>query len=334
MPNLNDIAEWLKDRNGTPAEMRIYGDEFRAVKIQKHVLAFPCSHTSNPFYFENNLNYKLFDVVCNYSNGKPSLIFCSTRKSTVAACEQLSLDCKNGNTNRFVVSKLLAVELQQSRMSISDKKLGEFIELGLAYHHGGTCIEDRQIIEGLFLKGKLAVIATTSTLAVGINLPAHLVIIKGTQQYIAGKNKNYSNMDMLQMIGRAGRPQFDNYGVAVVLTTVDHKEECENMILGREIVESSLHLNLIEHLNAEVVLGTIKSVKDAMNWLRSTFLYVRIKKNPAHYKLKNCSKEQSILSAETRLEAIFMTDIDQLDENQIVTRNDMGHISTSGFNFH
>jgi ATP-dependent DNA helicase HFM1/MER3 len=68
-------------------------------------------------------------------------------------------------------------------------------------------------------------------------------------------------MDMLQMIGRAGRPQFDTHGVAVVLTTNDEKRSCENMVLGKEMIESVLHENLIEHLNAEIVLGSINSLK-------------------------------------------------------------------------
>lgn len=45
----------------------------------------------------------------------------------------------------------------------------------------------------------------------------------------------------------------------------------------------SLHRNLIEHLNAEIVLHTITDVSIALEWLRSTFFYVRVKQNPKHY---------------------------------------------------
>ena len=45
----------------------------------------------------------------------------------------------------------------------------------------------------------------------------------------------------------------------------------------------SLHKNLIEHLNAEVVLQTITSVSLALEWIRHTFLYSRVMKNPKHY---------------------------------------------------
>ena len=52
---------------------------------------------------------------------------------------------------------------------------------------------------------------------------------------------------------------------------------------GFNFLTLSLHHNLIEHLNAEVVLNTISDVSIALEWLRSTFFYVRVKKNPKHY---------------------------------------------------
>lgn len=50
-------------------------------------------------------------------------------------------------------------------------------------------------------------LVTTSTLAMGVNLPAHLVVIKSTMHYVGGMFEEYSETDILQMIGRAGRPQ-------------------------------------------------------------------------------------------------------------------------------
>ena len=53
----------------------------------------------------------------------------------------------------------------------------------------------------------------------GLNAPPHLVIVKGTE-FFDGKQGRYVDFaitDVLQMIGRAGRPQFDDEGVAAVL---------------------------------------------------------------------------------------------------------------------
>lgn len=46
----------------------------------------------------------------------------------------------------------------------------------------------------------------------------------------------------------------------------------------------SLHKALVEHINSEIATRTIKSVEDAYRWLRGSFLYVRIKANPEHYR--------------------------------------------------
>ena len=64
----------------------------------------------------------------------------------------------------------------------------------------------------------LQVLIATSTLAWGVNFPAHLVVVKGTEYY-DGKTKRYVDFpitDVLQMMGRAGRPQYDDHGVALI----------------------------------------------------------------------------------------------------------------------
>ena len=40
---------------------------------------------------------------------------------------------------------------------------------------------------------------------------------------------------------------------------------------------------LADHMSAEVVLGTISSVKEAVNWLAYTYLYVRMLRSPDLY---------------------------------------------------
>lgn len=71
----------------------------------------------------------------------------------------------------------------------------------------------------MFLDGHLRVLVTTATLAWGVNLPAYLVIIKGTDIYEPTKGTtNLSILDVQQIFGRAGRPQFDTQGCAVLIT--------------------------------------------------------------------------------------------------------------------
>ncbi len=60
-------------------------ESFRPIPIRKHVIGYHTSEKITDFLFDLRLSYKLADVIDAYSNGKPCLIFCSTRKSASQA---------------------------------------------------------------------------------------------------------------------------------------------------------------------------------------------------------------------------------------------------------
>lgn len=142
------------------------------------------------------------------------------------------------------------------------------------------------MVEASYSRTELGVLCCTSTLAVGVNLPCHMVIIKGTMSMSStrpGHTRSYSDLELLQMLGRAGRPQFDNSAVGIIMTRLDLAQHYQMLSSGREPVESQLHRNLIGHLNAEIVLGTVRDMETAELWLKSTFMYIRMQQNPAVY---------------------------------------------------
>lgn len=65
--------------------------------------------------------------------------------------------------------------------SLQDDKLRSALPRGMAFHHAGLGEDDRILIENLFRKRHIKLLLCTSTLAMGVNLPAHLVIIKSTE---------------------------------------------------------------------------------------------------------------------------------------------------------
>merc|ERR1712196_417753 len=101
--------------------------------------------------------------------------------------------------------------LQTEAESTKNKDLADLLPYGFAVHHAGMTRADRTLVEDLFADGHIQVLVSTATLAWGVNLPAHTVIIKGTQVYdpSQGKWAELSPLDVIQMVGRAGRPQFD-----------------------------------------------------------------------------------------------------------------------------
>jgi ATP-dependent DNA helicase HFM1/MER3 len=226
--------------------------------------------------FEKGLDEKVSDVIRNFSDGKQALIFCSSKKGT----EILSLR----------LSKSIRVTLpdRDSRSfsqisAISDSKLRGAAGLGFGYHHAGVSPDDRSIVEDLFLSGSIQVLCTTSTLAHGVNLPAHLVIVKGTNMW-RGNGKGYERIPrstIMQMTGRAGRPGFDTYGVAVIMTSDEDREFYE--VRTTDIVESTLPSCLVEALCAEVTQGVILGLPDAIMWLKMTFFHIRVLKNGSYY---------------------------------------------------
>ncbi len=279
VPNINDFAEWLRDDKG-PAEVKLFGEEFRPVQLQRVVLGYP-SNNQNPFIFDQYLNSALMDVIRNHSNHKPCLVFCNTRKSVEKAAEQVS----KKDTNSFFVHNE-GQRRQLVGVRVANRRLQELLPHGIAFHHAGLDYADRRAIEEAFTKGIILVLFTTSTLAVGVNLPAHCVVIKSTMQYRGSVYSEYSELDILQMVGRAGRPTFDDSGVAVIMTEASLVQKYEQLVRGQEVIKSSLNEYLIEHLNAECSLKTITSTATAKQWLKKSFLYVCMRVDPQQYRVQ------------------------------------------------
>ncbi|KAI4170407.1 MAG: hypothetical protein LQ343_005029 [Gyalolechia ehrenbergii] len=313
VPNSEDIATWL-GRNSTtqhlPAHREKFGEEFRPVKLQKHV--YGIQFNGNDWGFERVCDPKLPEIISKHSHKKPIMVFCVTRKSTVSTAKLLaSWWWTKGARERQWAGPTF-------RLVVQDSDLKETLTAGVAFHHAGLDASDRQAIEKGFLEGQVNVICCTSTLAVGVNLPCHMVIIKNTMGFQDDGLKEYSDLEIMQMLGRAGRPQFEDSAVAVIITKQEKLQKYERMVSGQELLESSLHLNLIEHLekNAEIGLSTIYNLHTAKRWLSGTFLYVRLGHNPPHYKLDGDAVSPNL---DDRIERICRRDIDFLLDAQLVT---------------
>ncbi|KAK9478748.1 P-loop containing nucleoside triphosphate hydrolase protein, partial [Lipomyces japonicus] len=309
IPNASDIADWLGQSSNLDssghAYFRHFGDEFRPVKLDIHVLGYN-TRAQNTFQLDKVYDTKIIDVLKEYFQQKQVIIFCQTRKMTESSAKIIS--------SHWIQSYWQKSCLYRHE-SFDDNSLAGLCSVGVAFHHAGLTLNDRLLIEKLFLERRILIICCTSTLS--INLPAHLVIIKGTSAWQDNRSRDYNEFEIQQMVGRAGRPQFDSSGVAVIMTTKDRQEKYEQILCGSQQVESCLHLNLVEHMNAEICLRTIKSIADAMLWLRSTYLYVRIKKNPMHYNVRINNTHD----IEIYLDKLCTESISKLVDAEMVNRN-------------
>lgn len=80
-------------------------------------------------------------------------------------------------------------------------ELKDLLPYGFAIHHAGMTRVDRTLVEDLFADKHIQVLVSTATLAWGVNLPAHTVIIKGTQVYSPEKGRwtELGALDILQV---------------------------------------------------------------------------------------------------------------------------------------
>ncbi|KAF2400703.1 P-loop containing nucleoside triphosphate hydrolase protein [Trichodelitschia bisporula] len=311
VPNSNDIAVWL-GRNfanvGLPAQMERFGEEYRPVILQRNICGFPSN--LNDFGFDKLLDSKLPSIIEKFSQKKPIMIFCMHRKSTERTAKVLA---------EWWLSKPPEAQCwlpPRGQIMTTNADLRVTLSSAVAFHHAGVHPDDRRSIEDGFRNGSVNVICCTSTLAMGVNLPCHLVIIKNTVRYTSfSVIEEYPDLEIMQMLGRAGRPQYDTSAVAVIITRQDKVKQYEKMVTGEEILESCLHLNLIEHLNAEIGLGTITDLASAKKWLAGTFLQVRLRANPRHYRLKGAS---NCLAPDESLELICQRAVQSLREYDFV----------------
>ncbi|KAL2620883.1 hypothetical protein R1flu_001088 [Riccia fluitans] len=123
------------------------------------------------------------------------------------------------------------------------------------------------------------------------------------------------------MCGRAGRPQFDDSGTVVIMTKNETKHLYNNLLSGSEPVESELLPCMAQYLNAEIVMMTVSDVGLALNWLKCSFLYIRLRKNPQRYGVQISLPGEQL---EKHLKGICLRSIHELAKYGMVEMDEYG----------
>ncbi|GAA5923960.1 hypothetical protein JCM1841_000119 [Sporobolomyces salmonicolor] len=284
LPNYRDVAKFLHvdpekglfhfDASFRPCPLK---QEFIGVTEKK---AIKRMQVTNEICYEKVLEHVAKDQI---------IIFVHSRKETAKTARFLrDLAVENDEITQFVRSddngatrEILTSEAE----AVADPNLKDLLPFGIGIHHAGMNRADRSLVEDLFGDGRIQVLVSTATLAWGVNLPAHVVIIKGTQIYNPEKGRwvELSSQDVLQMLGRAGRPQYDTFGEGIIITNHSELQYYLSMMNQQLPIESQFVAKLADNLNAEIVLGTIRNRDEAVQWLSYTYLYVRMLGSPALY---------------------------------------------------
>ncbi|CAF2034237.1 unnamed protein product [Rotaria magnacalcarata] len=307
--NARDLADWL----GITGSIGLYNfrPSVRPVPLEAHIQGYPGKNYCPRCM---SMNKPAYQAIRTHSPDKPVLIFVSSRRQTRLTAEELTKYLLNDDHPKQWLH-LPEVEMNNILEQIQDKSLRMTLAFGVGIHHAGLKDRDRDIVEKLFVNRKIQILVATSTLAWGVNFPAHLVIIKGTEYY-DGKTHRYVDFpitDVLQMMGRAGRPQFDDSGKAVIMVHDVKKNFYKKFLYEPFPVESSLLNVLSDHLNAEIVSGTISTKQEALDYLTWTYFFRRLLVNPSYYQMEPLASDANEqVTLNTYLSTIVQRSLDEL----------------------
>ena len=206
--NPRDLAGWLDaelvESDWRPVDLRegvFFQDGIRFADSTREV--------------ERRSKYEDLDLVLDtVAEGGQCLVFVSSRKNAEAFAKRAASGLKIANPTLAGY----ADKIRSNAATDMGRMLAACVAQGAAFHHAGLAREERRIVEQGFREGQIKAIASTPTLAAGLNLPARRVIVRDYLRFNAGEGMvPIPVREYRQMAGRAGRPHLDPYGEAVLI---------------------------------------------------------------------------------------------------------------------
>ena len=282
LPNYMDVATFM--RCDLQKGVFHFDNSYRPCPLKQQYIGITEKKAIKRFQMMNEVTY---EKVMEEAGKNQVLIFTHSRKETAKTAKAIRDMALEKETIGMILKEDAASReiLNTEAATCKSGDLQELLPYGFAIHHAGMNRADRTLVEELFADGHVQVLVSTATLAWGVNLPAHTVIIKGTQIYSPEKGRwvELSPQDVLQMLGRAGRPQFDTHGEGIIITAHSELQYYLSLLNQQLPIESQFISKLADNLNAEIVLGTIRTRQEAVQWLGYSYLYVRMLRNGGLY---------------------------------------------------
>ena len=236
MPNVNELGKWLTSLNGK--DPRIIYSNWRPVELQ--------------------INYEEYEVT-TMRNGWEDYWASQERKRQKAVDialtkpnEKFLIFCHDKGTGRDIVKRF--------------EKEGE----NTVFHNADLPLKDRSDIENSFQdqNNGIRVLVSTSTLAMGVNLPARNVIIVGVHRGLT----EVDELDIIQCAGRAGRYGIDDAGFVYLIIPETSTTRWQEIFKNPRPVNSVLNNRhiLAFHVLAEVENRIINSVGSLLAWYKKS----------------------------------------------------------------
>jgi len=258
--NIDQIAEWLEAQpivvNWRPVPLR-YGVFYKGEIV-----------------FQNGKRQTLheggdlIDLILDCLDGGQVLVFYMRRKAAVSGAKKIArIFRKYGvKIDREILSERAKELIEDEPSSHLARELASVLREGVAFHHAGLSYKMRAMVENLFRRRFLLALTATPTLAAGVNLPARRVVIASYMRYdsMAGYSRPISTMEFKQMAGRAGRPDYDEVGEALIIarSKAETQKLLEKYLFATpEPISSNLHS--ITKLRAQIL--SLVALKEPTN---------------------------------------------------------------------
>ncbi|XP_047434513.1 DNA polymerase theta [Mugil cephalus] len=241
LPNLSLLATWLG--------AELYQTDYRPVPLQEH-LKVGCNIYDKSLSvvreFKPALHIKGDDdhivSLCyeTVRDGHSVLLFCPSKNWCEKLADSIAREFYNlrradrqGEAEPQPVcldQKGLVDVIAQLRRTPAglDPTLQRTVPWGVAFHHAGLTFDERDVLEGAFRQGMVRVLAATSTLSSGVNLPARRVIIR-TPTF---NGRLLDPLTYKQMAGRAGRKGVDTTGESVLVCKPAERQKGISLLKG------------------------------------------------------------------------------------------------------
>jgi helicase len=271
--NSDEISEWI-------GAVSIVSD-FRPVKLYEGIsYANMIKFYDKEDYSINDFGHEEAILENTMDMKKQVLFFVSTRRNAEGLAQKLTSVTKKKLTtlekdqlNELAARVLNTLEIPTAQC----RKLADSVRHGSAFHHAGLLRGQKKLIENGFRDGLIKTISATPTLAMGVNLPAFRVVIRDAKRYYRGIGAAYIPvLEYKQFVGRAGRPQYDEFGESILVARTEHEadELTDRFIMGEpEMIKSKLAVEpvLRMHTLALVASGFARTEEDLIDFFSKTF---------------------------------------------------------------
>jgi len=321
--NAEEIAKWLG--------AKLVKSSWRPVKLYE-VPSYRASDGKYIMFLPQELGLGSSTAVVNditkywidmaLRDGFNVLEFKYSRRGVEELAEQYSLYVcsKLSEDDKALLKKLLS-EMRLELPDFEYEKLEHLVKCGVAFHHAGLSPEARRFIEKAFRDRYIKYLAATPTLAMGVNLPARVVIINA-YYYSGGGREKISVLEYKQLSGRAGRPQYDPYGIVIVVKDARSLKEAEYYMKSPpEPITSTLlsEAALRRHVLAVIASQEANKLSDIVKFFSSTF---------AAMKMGEKVLEKKITQVLDLLEELNMVKSRAFNEMRVFTSTRLGIATT------